>query len=682
MQALSRKFYLFIFFCVLVSFQLNQVSISDATSLSTSNSSILWEITDQPDYMDPHKNYEYYGSWVQYNIYETLFTYSWDSQNTNPTEPLLATTVDISADGLTYTFILRQGVTFHDGTPFNATCVQMNFWRMLGRGWDDGFGPVWMIAEPILGGQAIEDAVFEYGERSPEHIAAWTNWVDNVAAVVVTGDYEVEIHLSYPFAPFLAALTHPVGSMISPSYFMHHGGMSPGSSDYTLDTQACGTGPYILDKWILDDRIDLKLNEQYWRADAAKATHPNAGAVTDVTLKLNTDSNSRILNLQAGFTDACEWPTSKAYQVWNNVTLVGDGTVQSLNPNLKVWAGYPTFDMTFFGFNLNLYLNVSGEIRDNPFVNWELRAAISYAFDYRALINNDLNNLGVQLQGPIPMGMFAHYNDLYMFEHDMTNAVTRWNNAMANGLDTILANNSYELNIYYNAGNSGREAASHLVKDAIQNIISDPSSSDPSSSLTINVQALEWANYLYLLRNRYLPIFFDNWTPDYADPSNCITPIVKTTGVFANRIGLVGSLGEGGVVWDAPTVDLWIADAAQETDPSTRVTLYQQIQEAIVAHCAYIWGYQAASFHVESASMNGYVFNPMHAAYFYQYYKLNVTTTTTTTSQTTSTGTTSTGTSTGLDGGELNPLTFAIAVGSSIVILIVIVLIYRTRRTL
>ncbi|MFW9837970.1 MAG: ABC transporter substrate-binding protein [Candidatus Thorarchaeota archaeon] len=631
-----------------------------------------------PEYMDPHKNYESMGQWIHYNVYETLFTYPWDTADTTPAVPLLAESVAISADGLNYTFTLRQGVTFHDGTQFNATAVQMNFWRMLGRGWDHGWGPVWMVAEPILGGQAIEDAVYAYGDGSPEHIAAWANWVENVSAVVVTGYYEVTINLAYPFTPFISIIAAPVCSMISPSFFMNHGGVSPQSYDQTLDEEACGTGPYELVQWIQDDRIELTLNEEYWRADAARTIRPYAGSITDVTFKLNHDVNSRILNLQVGTTDGCYWPTSNAYYIWNNVSTIGDGTLQSLNPDIKVWAGNPTFDIMFIGFNMHPSLNVSGDIRLNPFVDWELRAAVSYAFDYDSLIDQIIDGLGVQLQGPIPLGMFAHDNDLFMFSQDMLEAVNHWNIAMANGLDIVWANNSYELNIYYNAGNYDRRAAGLLLKDAIENIIADPASTDPSSPLTIDVMPLEWANYVYLTRMHQLPVYWMGWTPDYADPDFYAKPIVKSTGVYASYVGLQGSLGENGVVWDAATIDGWIDNAAVETDEATRIFLYEDVQAAIVEHCAYIWGYQALNFHVEGARNNGYVFNPMHDPYFYHYYKTGTPLTTPPISDYT-VDTSPTDNHTGPGDGGYQTLIIVISVGSGLVIIIVIVLIFRER---
>ena len=549
-------------------------------------------------------------------------TYDFDSADTTPSVFLLAESVEISSDGLTYTFTLRQGVTFHDGTAFNATSVQMNFWRMLGRGWDDGWGPAWMVAEPILGGQAIEDAVYEHGDGSPQHIGNWTEWMENSDAIVVIDEFIVRIQLAYAYTPFLSVLVHPVCSMISPTYFMAHGGMAPVGDSSFMDEHACGTGPYKLEEWIQDDRIELTLVNDYWRTQEAKSSHPNAGSIAKVTLQFNSDSDNRYQNLQRGSSDGCYWMQYDVYDIWNNVTTRGNGTIQSLDPNLKVWLGSPDYSIMCLGFSMNPYMNFSDEIRLNPFTNYELRSAVSYAFDYQAPIDDVLNGIGIQLQGPIPQGMFAHDDDLFMYSLDMEEAVEHWNLAMDNGLDEIWANNSYELNILYNEGGLNRYVIAHLIKQAIENIVDAPSSIKPTENLTINVIPIEWANYLYLVRNRQLPVFFFGWFPDYADPDNFIKPFAKTSSTYPRRIGLAGSTGRDGELWDSVTVDGWIDAAATESDPSARISLYAQIQEVIVEHCAYIWCYQSVEFHVERHEMNGYVFNPMRQPYFFHYYKL------------------------------------------------------------
>ncbi|MFW9805980.1 MAG: ABC transporter substrate-binding protein [Candidatus Thorarchaeota archaeon] len=581
---------------------------------------IIWEVIGLPEYMDPHKNYESAGGWIHANIYETLYTYDFDSADTTPYVPLLAESVVISTDGLTYTFTLREGITFHDGTPFNATAVQMNFWRILGRGWNYGWGPVWMVAEPILGGQAIEDAVYEYGDRSLQHIGNWTEWAENSNAISVLDEFTVRIQLAYSYSPFLAVLASSVASMISPTFFMAHGGMSPESVDVTLDEEACGTGPYLLKEWIQDVELTIILQENYWRRWDAMYAHPYAGSITEVTFKLNIDINARKLNLQAGTTDGCYWEYNHAYDIWNNISTRGDGTQQSINSDIKVWTGLPNYNIILLGLNTRQYLNWSGLIQ-NPFAYYGLRAAISYAYDYQNVSDVYANGMALRLKGPIPQGMFAYDDDLELFYQNMTKAVQLWNLAMTNGLDDVWANNSFEIILPYNEVSSSPPITLLLIKQAIENIIADPASINPSSPLTINFVGLEWASYQYLLRDGQMPIYSIGWAPDYSDPDNYVGTLVKSTSTIPKRVGLENSIGKDGVPWETETVDGWIDAASSELDSEARTQLYAQIQEAIVEHCAYLWCFQGVEFHVERYEMNGYVYNPMRQPYFYHYYK-------------------------------------------------------------
>ncbi|MGY5875917.1 MAG: ABC transporter substrate-binding protein [Candidatus Thorarchaeota archaeon] len=606
---------------------------------------IIWETIGNPEYLDPHTDYESFGNWISFNVYETLFTYPWDSADTTPLVPLLAESVDISDDGLNYTFTLRQGITFHDGTPFNASCVKYNIERAMAI--FDTWGPVWMLAEPMLGGQAVEDAAYEYGEGSTQHVGNFTEWkAANDAgsgALLVLDTYTMRIRLAYPYAGFIAALTYEVGAMISPTWVEANGGVVLGEHNEYIDEHTCGTGPYMVTEWIPDEQIVLSAYRNYWRGivtDPDIVPPANAGSISDVIIKTNEDVNSRILNIQAGETDGCYWPRSHADQIYNGVTGdPGDGTLMTDNEYLKLWAGMGTYDIMFIGFNMNPYINQSNRITQSPFANKELRYAVSYGFNYSIYINEVLNGFGRQLQGPIPRGMFGHDDDLFMFKYNMTTAVEHWNLAMATGLDDVWTNNSYHLTIYHSAGGYNRARFGLMLKDEIDAIIAHPDSTDPSSPLTIEVEGLYWADYLYQVRNRQLPIFYLGWTADYADPDNYIGPFVRSNGTYPLRVGLNVSDG-----WDSSTVDSWITEAVQSMNNTRREELYYHIQDTLVEHAAYLFVYQASNFHVEQRNLMGYQFNPMHDPYFYHYYKLsdieNTTSTWTTLTSTSETTTT------------------------------------------
>jgi ABC-type transport system substrate-binding protein len=164
---------------------------------------IIWETVGSPEFLDPHVNYEDFGDWIFYNVYETLYTYPWDGSSSGPLVPLLAATEPlVSSDGLTYTIELRTGISFHDGTPFNASCVKWNIERALKISFP--WGPSWMIAEPLKGGKALVDAAIEdEGEGSIDFRMAFDEWIALSGAINVIDDDVIQFVLEEPYPAFI-----------------------------------------------------------------------------------------------------------------------------------------------------------------------------------------------------------------------------------------------------------------------------------------------------------------------------------------------------------------------------------------------------------------------------------------------------------------------------------------------
>jgi peptide/nickel transport system substrate-binding protein len=648
------------------SYQDDIVKTKSATAAQTAIDEIVWEVLADPDYLDPHINYESMGEWIFDNVYETLYTYSWTTDDGTPDVPQLATDLTISPDGLDYTFTLRQGVTFHDGTPFNASCVKYNLERVLAV--FDYWGPAWLLAEPILGGQAIEDAVYSYGEGSTQHVNAYNTWLTQ-NAIEVLSTYVVRIHLAYEFVPFLAVLTYYIGNMISPSYIEAHGGVTIGSHNSWMETHTCGTGPYKVTEYVPNDHIQLQLNTVYWRETQAKTQFPNAGSISQVTFDINAEVNSRIMNLENGYTDGCYWPASRADEVFNGATgNSGDGTLKSSDDTLKVWAGEPSYTLDPLGFNMHSNIDQGGIITKNPFTIKEFREAVSYAFNYNAYIDSMFDGVGIVGEGPIPVGMWGHDDTLPLYSYDITSAVASWNAAMSAGLDSILETLDGDLKLYYNTGNVNREASLLMVKAGIEAILAHGSTIQPTTPLTVTLIGLEYASYMSLVSANTIPIYFSGWIPDYSDPHEYARVYCHSYYLYGGRLNLSDSIG-----WDEVTVDGWIVDAMSEASSSIRLGLYENIQTTIVQHAAYLWVIQYANFHVERARMNGYVFNPMRQAYFYHYYKTASTTTTSTSSTTTS----------GNGGGGIGPdngLILLAAGGGGIALILIVAAVFIGKR--
>jgi ABC-type transport system substrate-binding protein len=155
----------------------------------------VYETIGNPQFMDPHADYENYGGFVFYNVYETLYSppFGSDSTQTEDLRPALAASDPvISNGGKNYTIALRQNVVFQDGTPFNASCVEWNFYRAAKLFYLDG--PYWMIAEVLKGGQAVEDAAFS-DDSATDFPLAFDAWVASGEAIDVIDEFTIRFVL-------------------------------------------------------------------------------------------------------------------------------------------------------------------------------------------------------------------------------------------------------------------------------------------------------------------------------------------------------------------------------------------------------------------------------------------------------------------------------------------------------
>jgi peptide/nickel transport system substrate-binding protein len=160
------------------------------------------------------------------NIHETLVRYAEDGFDV---VPHLATSWKISEDGLLYTFQLRAGVKFHDGTPFNAEAVKFSFERMLNK-------------------------EHPYYHTGPFPFAGF--WYGRIKQIEVNDPLTVTFTLSEPYTPFLGALAIPTGSIVSPAAVQKWG------KDFAK--RGGGTGPFMVQEWKQNVELILAKNPEYW----------------------------------------------------------------------------------------------------------------------------------------------------------------------------------------------------------------------------------------------------------------------------------------------------------------------------------------------------------------------------------------------------------------------------------
>jgi glutathione transport system substrate-binding protein len=165
--------------------------------------------------------------------------------------PQLAEKWDASADARVYTFYLRKGIKFHDGTPFNAAAVKANFDRV----------------------------------RNPDNKLRRYTLYKIISQIDVIDEHTVRFTLSEPFGAMIATFAHPAGGINSPAAVQKYG------QDYGKNP--VGTGPYKFEEWVPNDHITLVKNPDYWDKN-------NAAKVDKLIIKPVPEDGTRIAMLQKG----------------------------------------------------------------------------------------------------------------------------------------------------------------------------------------------------------------------------------------------------------------------------------------------------------------------------------------------------------------------------------------------
>ncbi len=169
--------------------------------------------------------------------------------------PLLAESWEVADDGLSYTFALRDGVTFHDGTDFNAEAVCANFDRWYNM-------PESAQTDDLTYYYAALFRGFATGERSDEAIYDSCTADEELTATIT---------LQKPFAGFISAMSLPAFSMQSPSAleeFQDDAGANPRTSEYST-AHPTGTGPFELESWDRGTDVTLSAYGDYWGEESS-----------------------------------------------------------------------------------------------------------------------------------------------------------------------------------------------------------------------------------------------------------------------------------------------------------------------------------------------------------------------------------------------------------------------------
>lgn len=263
----------------------------------------------------------------------------------------LATDWSANDDATAWTFTLREGVTFQDGTPFNAEAVKFNFDRWNDPANEYRFDKTFVPWTWIFGGFLGEGSVLD--------------------SVDVNGEYELTLNLNEPVS-FIPA-------MVASSYFGLHSPAAieeAGAAYGTPNFGSVGTGPFSFVEWQDGSQVVLERNDNYW--------DELAGVERLVFLGIE-DPTARLAQLKSGAIDIAVNLSSDDYQ-----SVLDDENLDTAMVEANLNVGYLAFH------------------QDNePFGDVRIRQAVAHAIDQEAIVEAFYAGLGQVASQHVPPALWG-----------------------------------------------------------------------------------------------------------------------------------------------------------------------------------------------------------------------------------------------------------------------------------
>jgi peptide/nickel transport system substrate-binding protein len=605
---------------------------------------VIQEIAGGPATLDPALAYDSASGEIIQSMYDFLVYY--DRESKTELVPMLATEVPtaenggVSADGLTVTFNLRDGIKFHNGDAMTAEDVAFTFQRGILSG--GSISPQWLLTEPILGSTAWNDITDQLDPDStkelidnrealqaedPGELAAVCELVKS--KIVADNDANtVTFHLAQTWGPFVITLAGFWGGIQQQSWVAANGGWDGDCGtwqDYyapTYDEQnqkgigksENGTGPYKLNTWG-DTELILDSNEDYWVTEPLWEGAPSgAPQLKTVIIKYVEEFSTRFASLQAGDADMIQagspenWPVMDE-EVGATCDQEGMCTIDSEKPLLRyINQDVASRTDAFFNFKINIeggndFIG-SGKIDGNGvppdfFSDIHIRKAFAYCFDWDIFIEDVAQGEGQQANNVMLLGELGDEPDGAHYSYDPMKCeeefkASTWTSEDGQSLWDV----GFRLIVGYNAGNTLRQSVAQIFRDNI---------SDVNPLFKVESQSLEWPNYLEAYQGKKLPFFIIGWIEDIPDPHNWT--FTYTAGAWGSKQGLPQDLRDA----FRPLVE----SGALETDPVKRAAIYKDFNKLYYENVPAVILAQIGARRYAQRWVQGYYTN---ALYSYLYY--------------------------------------------------------------
>ncbi|WP_037342061.1 glutathione ABC transporter substrate-binding protein [Salinicoccus luteus] len=485
--------------------------------------------------LDPHGSNDLPSDKVRNTIYDGLVAHN----DELGIEPLLASDWE-QTDDTTWVFNLREDVTFHDGSAFNAEVVKANLDRIL---------------DPAIASPRVN--IFEMIEE-----------------VNVLDEHRVEIVTAYPFAPMLNHLAHDGGGMISKEvidedyqYAIEEAGLDmtveelyemresdpeayEGVSDdisenlhAIVEQNPVGTGYLMFVDRTPGERTELARFDDFLEEPAKLDT---------VTFKVVSETGSRIAELETGDSHVVAgFEPSSVERIENN-------------EETNMYTLY-NIAMEYIGFNTS----------KEPLDDRQVRQAISHMVDKEAVIDGIYSSTGRIMDGPLQPEILGYDESIEGLGYDVERAKELMAEA---GYE-----DGFEISIITNDAPERVDLAVFL-QEQLREI-----------NIEATVDQLEWGAYLEAASSGDHEIFILGWPNSTGDPDNGLWPLFHSS--------MTGNQGNRSF-YENDAVDQLLEEGRRTTEESERAEIYREVQEVLVDEAPMVYLRQAESMNAYRDEVN------------------------------------------------------------------------------
>jgi len=404
-------------------------------------------------------------------IFESLVT---TEEGGTEIEPLLAESWETSEDGLTWTFALREGVTFHDGEPFNAEAVCFNFDRWYNFTGIQQSPNVSYYWQTVMGGFANNE-----DPEMPESLYSSCEATDEQTAVIT---------LTKPSSTFITALSLPAFSIGSPKALQEFDadGVS-GNADApqftgTYGTEhPIGTGPYKFVSWERENQLTLEAYDDYWGEKAQ---------IEKLIIRPIADGPARRQALEAGEIDGYD--------------LVDPADVDALKEAGFTVLNRPAFNVGYVGFDQS----------KPPLNNLKFRQAIAHALNRENVVTTKYPEGAVVATQFMPPEVIGYADDVTEYPYDPERAKQ----------------------LIQESGVTNPTVEFWYPTDVSRPYMPDPAANFQlfkadleAVGIKVNTKSAPWdPDYLDAVTVGKAPIYLLGWTGDFGDPDNFVGTFFQT----------------------------------------------------------------------------------------------------------------------------------------------------------